>query len=358
MGTVHFFVMASCLNLKATLRTLQAALILTTMTLSAAHTAASPTPRPDTSAIRAAMQPLDMTDSGVPSYPPAIADYFHFYGLDLPVRHRFDSVQSDSFALATHVFEPESARGTVFVLHGYYDHTGLLSRTIRACVDHGWAVVAFDLPGHGVSSGARASIGDFAEYADAARSVVAACSSRVPRPYVMVGHSTGCAAIVEYLHRNPSSPITGAVLTAPLVRSCLYHVSVAGYWVLKPFSGTWPRWFRQSSSDRDFLTFLHDDPLTDRRFPVLWATANYAWFDRVQSYAPMPTPVTVVQGSDDNVVDWRFNVPFLQRLFPTCSVRMIEGARHHLLNEAPPLRRQAEEAVVQGLDAVTAGTPR
>jgi len=42
------------------------------------------------------------------------------------------SFSPGSFTCAAHVFKQEDARGTVFLVHGYYDHTGILKNLITA----------------------------------------------------------------------------------------------------------------------------------------------------------------------------------------------------------------------------------
>ena len=45
-----------------------------------------------------------------------------------------------------------------------------------------------------------------------------------------------------------------------------------------------------------------------------------------------------MQGDRDGTVDWRYNVPRLERLFPEARVRYVEGAGHQLANESEALR--------------------
>ena len=53
---------------------------------------------------------------------------------------------------------------SLLILHGYYDHVGLYRHVVEWGLRMGFAVLACDLPGHGLSSGARASINEFVEY--------------------------------------------------------------------------------------------------------------------------------------------------------------------------------------------------
>ena len=45
-----------------------------------------------------------------------------------------------------------------------------------------------------------------------------------------------------------------------------------------------------------------------------------------------------MQGTDDTTVDWRYNLPRLSEKFPAASTHIIDGARHHLVNESEEFR--------------------
>ncbi len=289
----------------------------------------------DVRQVKAAMLPLDLENPC--ATPPAIEEYFRFYGIDFDsTRHCFGTFSSDSFEIAAHVFVPESACGTVFLLHGYYDHVGIQKNTIRLCLKQRLCVAAFDLPGHGLSSGERAAIDNFSQYARALADFLNVCRGQLPQAYLAVGHSTGCAAILEYLFTCDSRAFKKVVLIAPPVRSTFHHASKLGHALWRPFSETGPRWFRNSSSDKKFLEFYRSDPLQYDRFPLRWARAIYAWQERMKQYDTLSVPMSVIQGTDDDVVDWRYNLPFLKEKIPELKVVPIPQARHQIMNEAEP----------------------
>src|SRR5690625_8003366 len=95
------------------------------------------------------------------------------------------------FELATHYWLPENPRGTLVVIHGYYDHVGLYGHALRFGLDQSYAVLAFDILGHGLSSGAHASIDSFDQYANALHEVLTSIESMLPSSCHSIGHSTG-----------------------------------------------------------------------------------------------------------------------------------------------------------------------
>ena len=62
-------------------------------------------------------------------------------------------------------------------------------------------------------------------------------------------------------------------------------------------------------------------------------------------------PLLIVQGTNDHVVDWAYNTKAIQKRFPDSQLSMIEGAMHHLLNEAMPWQQTIYACVTQFLRA-------
>jgi alpha-beta hydrolase superfamily lysophospholipase len=304
-------------------------------------------------AVLKALRPLDF--SAAEGYSPPVQDYLRYYDIAADsVRHVFGTFRSGQRTLAGHVYNPQSTAGTLILLHGYYDHTGILRHLIRFGLQRGLCVAAFDLPGHGLSGGERSSIGAFGEYRQALEDFLAVSGPHLPRPWYLVGHSTGCAVGLEYLFTQERQPFRAVVFLAPLVRAVLWDVSKAGNFLLRRVVTRTPRWFRNASSDRALLEFFEHDPLQDHSFPMAWSDALYAWEREVQAYAPRPLPLTIIQGTRDGTVDWRYNLPLLQRKVPGCTTVLLKGARHQLPNEALPLRQACLDALDRALFPPTA----
>jgi alpha-beta hydrolase superfamily lysophospholipase len=150
--------------------------------------------------------------------------------------------------------------------------------------------------------------------------------------------------ILTHLFYGAQSPFSRSVLLAPLVHSEFWTLSKAGR-ALIPFVSSTPRWMRNASHDAAFLEWFDRDPLQVKIFPVKWAGALYRWEAAIDSVAPRKFPVSVIQGSGDDCVDWRYNIPFLKKKIPGCYVHMVEGARHQLLNETEPWKTECLDII-------------
>ncbi|MCF4995718.1 alpha/beta fold hydrolase [Pseudomonas syringae] len=272
--------------------------------------------------------------------------YQCFYRIDFPGRDMWRGMgrfEVDGYQLVSQCWWPEKVKGTLFLIHGFYDHTGLYRHVIEWALDQGFAVVACDLPGHGLSSGARASIRDFAEYQDTLLGLFAEANSiALPQPWHLCGQSTGGAIVVDHvLNHGVDSPAQGQlILLAPLVRPRAWGWSQLSYYLLRPFVRGIARRFSENSNDPDFLPFLQADPLQPLRLPTAWVGALKRWIGRVESAPKSPRRPLIIQGQEDMTVDWRHNLEVLRGKFDRPQVLLLPTARHHLANETVELRTQ------------------
>jgi alpha-beta hydrolase superfamily lysophospholipase len=206
-------------------------------------------------------------------------------------------------------------------------------------------VAIYDLPGHGLSNGASCSIDDFSEYVSVFDDFLKMCRSQLPGPYYFVGHSTGAAIAIDYLHRVNSKAFDKVIYIAPLVRSACWKISKAHHYLAKPFIKAVPRVFFDNSSDPQFNRFLKDDPLQCKEIPLKWVEALFDWNGRVEGFRLISRPVLILQGTDDTVVDWKYNIPFLKQKNASVTVKWFQDARHHLVNESAAIRSEVLDSV-------------
>ena len=295
--------------------------------------------------LRASLQPLA---AGQPLSSEGLA-YQRFYGLDFPhrpapVKRQLGRFSAGGYDLVSQVWWPDAAPvATLFLIHGFYDHMGLYRHVVEWGLNHGFVVIACDLPGHGLSSGERASIDDFAQYQATLQGLfIEAQSLQLPQPWHLCGQSTGGAIVLDHLlHYGEQSPAQGqAILLSPLVRPRDWGWSKFSYYLLRPFVKGIARRFSENSNDPDFLPFLQADPLQPVRLPTAWVGALARWIPRIEGASPSTRQPLVIQGQDDKTVDWQHNLEVLKAKFNHPQVLLLPGARHHLANETAEIREQ------------------
>jgi alpha-beta hydrolase superfamily lysophospholipase len=279
-------------------------------------------------------------------------EYQRFYRLNLPAQSWLGGFQAAGFDLVGQVWEPQRPVATLFLLHGYYDHMGLYRHVIEWALKLGYTVISCDLPGHGLSSGERASISDFALYQQVLDALFEQAQQlALPHPWHLCGQSTGGAIAVDHvLHKGAQSPIDGQViLLAPLVRPRAWRWSKFSYRVLRHFVNGIERRFSENTNDPTFLPFLEADPLQPRRLPTAWVGALMAWVKRIEAAPRSTRQPLIVQGEADGTVDWPHNLEVLKAKFAEPQILMLPEARHHLANELPGIRQRYFDFIDQRL---------
>lgn len=295
---------------------------------------------------------MQKTNGG--GYFDSTASYLKYYGLDSQdkdVERNFLTFQSNGQILAGHIFKPKKYKGIAIVLHGFFDHCGLLKHLIKYLVEQNYAVACYDMPGHGLSTGERMEIEDFSQYSYALHNFANVVGLQLKGPYHLIGHSLGGAAVLDYLLTYKDDVFESVVLASPLVRCSLWRLSKVGFRLYRPFGKAVPRVLRNNSSNKEFLEFVRSkDKLQAPTVPLKWLEALYKWNNKIAGCKPCDRTVKVIQGTADTTVAWRFNIKFIREHFSDVDVRLIEGGRHELFNESADIRAEVFSQISSYLD--------
>jgi len=292
------------------------------------------------------MQPFNFQDAFESS--DLATSYFRYYGIDFEnrfsVQHRFGHVEACGFRIALHYFYPSDPRGTVFILHGYYDHVGIYSHPIEYFLKKNYAVVVYDQPGHGLSSGEQACIENFSQYVDVLEHCLKSCMGECAKPWHVVGQSMAGAIIMTHLLRNryasEDCPFEQIVLMAPLVQPKGWRIGKWIHGLGKYFFKQRTRTFVVNSHDQQFLEFLENkDSLQSTILPMSWVTALKGWIGEFSILPTSSLSIVVIQGTDDQTVDWVYNMRAVREKFPNLTIHYLTGGRHQLVNESEPFRK-------------------
>lgn len=266
--------------------------------------------------------------------------YRQFYGLDFYVdEHRMGRVPVHAERIFVQLYRRfASHRGTVFLLHGYLDHSGLQGPTVERLLDLGYDVVVIDHAGHGFSTGDRAGTDTFQLYVDSVSAAEEAIETKGSR--VIMGHSLGGAVAMTHMLQHPHV-FRRAVLIAPLYRPKSWRLLKLVHLLGRRFMKGQRRLWRQNTRDETFRHFIkYIDPLSPRFIPITWINAMMDWISHFQVLDPVDADVLVVQGTDDGTVDWRGNLPVIRQKFPSARIDVVPAGKHHLLNEIDEWRER------------------
>lgn len=291
--------------------------------------------------VKKELRPLESFDGG--GYPDSVLSYLDYYGLGFSgdgIEHIFGTFESNGEVLAGHIFKPAKYKSAVIVLHGYLNHCGQLKHLIRHLIEQGYAVAAYDMAGHGLSSGRRGAIEDFSRYSGALSDFVKIVRTELKGPYHIIGFSAGGSAALDYLLKKNDDVFDKVILAAPLVHCVAWKQSRVGYGLFKSFAKSVPRAFRNESSDAEYIEFVRTkDPLQVTDVPFKWLEALYKWNKELADLPPRSRKIKIIQGRGDSTVAWKFNVKFIQDKFGDVQVTLIEQCGHELFNESPDIRK-------------------
>ncbi|WP_085524287.1 alpha/beta hydrolase [Tuberibacillus sp. Marseille-P3662] len=281
-----------------------------------------------------------------------IIAYLDYYGFQLEnVAFHLGKLEIDGTDIMVQMFSPRESKGTVFLLHGYLDHVGYLQRIIQFLNDHHYSVISYDLQGHGLSEGEKASVDAFSDYVLTLEKLMKKARDEMPDPFYVIGHSTGGAIAINYVLKHRNHRFNKVVLAAPLIRSKYWHLTKLGHTLAKPFPfiDDINRHFRKNSSNQKYLSLAKKDPLQPQAIPLEWVDALIEWNENIQTYTETTLNTCVIQGDEDDTVAQQYNLEFIEDKFQNLQVFHIEKGRHQLFNEQTQIREKVFAIIKQFL---------
>ena len=219
----------------------------------------------------------------------------------------------------------------MLLVHGLCEHSGRYQALTRHLCEAGFAVSAFDLRGHGKSSGRRGATRFAATFDDLDRLVE---RHRDAGPLFLYGHSLGGLLVLAYgLERRPT--IRGAVVSAPALHTSLREqrlkVLVTTLLGRVAPSASVPAGLDASllSRDPEVVAGYLADPLVHRRITLGLGRDSLGFIDRLlRDPAGFPVPLLLLHGAADRVNYPSGSQAIASRLGEACTLRIYDGILH------------------------------
>jgi acylglycerol lipase len=215
-----------------------------------------------------------------------------------------------------------------------YEHVG------AALTAKGYALLGFDLRGHGKSGGPRGhspSTEAFMQDIDLMRKQVDARYPGIPQ--FLYGHSLGGMLTLNYiLDRQPM--LTGAVVTAPALRSALETQKVKVL-MAKVLGTLLPSASLPSGLDSDMLSHVPEvvdcykqDPLVHDKVSFGMGKNLLEMIEWTYAHAKdLKIPLLLMHGSDDQVAYARGSREFSEKAGDKVTLKIWDGMYHEIHNE-------------------------
>ena len=263
------------------------------------------------------------------------------------------TIDASDIALYAEAFAPKGGapKGVVVITHGYAEHCGRYRELAHVIVDAGWAVLSYDVRGHGQSPGPRGFVDHFETYLrDFAAVRKAAAKLASPgAPMVLLGHSHGALITLRALcDERPPEGVVAAIVASPFLA---LRLPVPGYKKLlaRVASRVSPGLEQPSGlrvEDLTTDTAKQAERAADKRcFDI--ATAR--WFTeaskaQAEVYAragKIKVPVTWLVGADDPITDPAQSRRVADRA-PFTTYHDLRGMKHEVFNEVDRAKVFAE----------------
>jgi len=230
-------------------------------------------------------------------------------------------------------------------VHGYLNHCGQLKHAIRYLLENGYAVCAYDNPGHGLSTGKDAWMDDFDRYAKVMQDFKPIVEKNCPGPYSVIGFSHGSCPVIQSQLQGEENFFEKTILIAPLVRPAHWRHAQISYRLYWPFRESVPRIVRNNTSDKSFTKFNRSsDFLHRQRVPLEWVRALERWNKKIASMPATENKVLIIQGDRDTTVDFKYNTKFLAKKFDTKQITL-KNAKHELFNEKEEIKNKVFDEI-------------
>ena len=254
----------------------------------------------------------------------------------------------DGGAQLVREWEPSGeAIGDVVLVHGIGEHSGRYAHSGSWLTEAGYRVRAFDLLGHGASSGPRGDIANWSLFLDQVEGHLRVMRTE-GRPLILFGHSMGGLIAAEYAVSDRPQPDL-LVLSAPaLLGGAKWQRALAPH-VGRAFpTASLPTAVKGDQLSRDPAVgeAYKSDPLNLFKATARLGAHIFAAQDRVTPVlSQISVPTYVFQGGEDTLVPPEASQLMLG--LPGVERRLYANLRHETLNE--PEGEQVMTEVIEWL---------
>jgi acylglycerol lipase len=250
-------------------------------------------------------------------------------------------------------------KAVVGLVHGIGEHSGRYAHVGAALTEAGYALVSFDLRGHGKSGGARGHFPSLDAVMQDIRQFLVQVAQRYPEiPQFIYGHSLGGLLALAYSIQF-SAGLNGVIVSAPALRSAL-QAQKAKIAIVNILGSLLPALTLNSgldvsttSRDVDVVKKYNDDPLTHDKASLGFGKSALQAIDLCFARAgEFSLPLLVMHGTADILNYPSGSVDFAKlakESNPDVTLKLWDGLYHELHNE--PEKAEVFTFVIEWLDA-------
>jgi len=231
-------------------------------------------------------------------------------------------------------------KAAIMLVHGHGEHVGRYDHVAAALAEKGYAMLGFDLRGHGQSGGARGSTPSYDALMDDIASFSGQADARYAGlPRFLYGHSMGGNLVLNYaLRRKPD--LHGVIATGPWLKLA-FDPPATQVTLSRMMNNLAPGFTQHSkldtkglSHDQAVVTAYENDPLVHdmvsaRLFLVMYESGLWA----LEHASEFPLPLLLMHGAADPITSARASQEFAQKAGDKATLKVWDGLYHEIHNE-------------------------
>jgi len=237
----------------------------------------------------------------------------------------------------------KNPRSTLVGVHGYSEHSGRYSHLAEFLNSKDVDVFWIDLPGHGLSEGARNNIDDFNDYVVSLdRFVREVERMEASRPLHLFGHSLGGLVSIRLLQQQTPHSLQSLILSGPLLGLDRFDAVKMNF--LRLLTSFFPNIRLRNKRELSGPYLTRDESILKDRAadPLINTHVTFHWFREFcrahdvawASVERIHLPVLMLLAGDERVVSSQAIQEFFKKI-PSVDKRLIDypEMKHEVVNE-------------------------
>jgi alpha-beta hydrolase superfamily lysophospholipase len=234
-------------------------------------------------------------------------------------------------------WQPKQVKAVIVLVHGMGEHSSRYSNSVvPQLTNNGFAVVAFDLFGHGRTKGKRGHCPNYESLLEAIDAVLKKAEFMYPeKPMYLYGHSLGGNLVINYVLRR-NHKLKGIIATSPFLRLAFNppHWKVfLGKLLLKIApSLTMPSELEVEAISRDeneVKKYLDDSLIHDKVSPMYVFPTIQAGEWAIINAHKLQIPILILHGTADRLTDYKASEDFCKNT-QKAQLKLFENGYHEL----------------------------
>lgn len=231
-------------------------------------------------------------------------------------------------------------KGTICLVHGHGEHIGRYEHVAAALTEKGYALLGFDLRGHGKSAGPRGHTPSYEAFMDDIAVFFGQIEARYPGlPRFSYGHSLGGNLVLNYaLRRKPA--LRGVIATGPWLKLA-FDPPASKVSLGKMMNNILPGFTQSSglettalSHDPAVVKAYENDPLVHDKISARMFVSTYdsgLW--ALEHASEFPLPLLLMHGTADRLTSAEASRQFGEADGKQVTLKLWDGWYHEIHNE-------------------------